>query len=1054
MAVQPSLPEEFFSAIQEYTDFLLEKRVVINFHQCRFVCNLVQAMCRTLAQMRDSRLSVEMHTICTAAICLLQTMGGTSDGPHRVSIGSRNGGRGGGEASVKNSKLHTKEEEEALLNYVSHVAPFYATTGSPVRVEEEGRQRGAPHAVLHPTSTDAADCWSDEDRSALRNPFDWGFEASNMPQRALSSPKLEGDVSSSSSSLVLLFSSQSVYQHRHDVGMEDGWPFVLLHHFTCEAFFQGWISRYQAGWKLLSPTEIMTSWKEAVEMDKRKNAELLRQWFQPTIGFLQRHRRRYIAWMPGKGEGPHSSSPRPTLTTAFPQTEHLQERTEKFGGGKNREEQFTDDEEKKKTNTETVASFTVSIVNSTTADDRCATMKEETTKAMGRPRREEEEEDMETEEYDSGEVLNADGIISFYSHPQHNHWRVLYEDLDYVTYPSLSPTTADGEQKRSGISSMDRVCGTITREKTPLTEVWEEEDDMFQDFRGGREGRGMSSFRSSPLPSVPSAAARKQIPARRGREGTEREREPHFVLQRGLSWHHLPVLLQRLEEAGEEEEGRGRASEEEKEERKAVQRMQAQAVRESSIFFVEEAVLRCQWVFPGLVRYFGAFTEKLCSTMEEAAQRSKSAQEALRLPSPQHPDLPSGWSSSFHTAKLAEEEAKAKGSVPVFTSSSPYSRCVCPSPSYTPVASPQGMADPPLISFSAPRLCLGLLREDLENREEEVRKGEVGAEFASLWSLLYHPEWTTPFTPSEVVEVMIQLVEIVQYLAADCLHVPQEVWCSWMTLSPSCVYVRRRRVAVGASPYPIKMQRLLHGGALELFRSSMALRYLKKAWDCPVGCFRQQRDPMGGGGVPTSTPPRLSSSSTPTATPWTSSASDGSRRGIMEKKEVDPEGEWVATYNKVEEDEGRGEDNGQGPFFWEVKYAPPCYVSNGAVSRWRPHPKARSISCYALAQLFLALWTHQQPYDEEWFHQSAHASMLHVSSILWGEKQDDDEDDDGGISCAVKEGVLPGMLFPASLSPAGRELCRQAMSLDQTSAPMTLEGFKEALLCWESENMT
>lgn len=1117
-----SLSEDFLSAMQKYTEFLLEKRVIINFHQCRFVCNLVQAMCGTSSQMKDPRLSVDMHTICTAAIYLLEMMGGARETHHPRGSPSHGSGGGGNAQNVTNMN-HVDNDDEALVQHVSHLIPFYEAQGRLDGGLEEVGGGGAwkRGGMYMPSSGTSFSTSSEMENREREQKDDWGcatsghvdhhawgedeaesvfLTACEMDQEVIGgrtrffppsqfhtlqqdhSSSSSASPSPSSSSSLLLLSPESARRHRNEVMQDGGWPFLLLHHFTCERLFQGWMSRYETGWKMYSHTEMEASWKAAVELDKRKNAEILRQWFQPTLRFLQRRKRRYIPW-PGVNPSrpsspPPLSSPSTITTTVSPSSgdeKNLEMRTEdKIGTWVKEGEEEHGEREKDSWRGSAAPSCTPNY------DDAVQEVGVSTSFVGAHPTKdvnaagEAENEEENKKNSSNGMVLTAKEIMAFYGHPQHSHWRVMYEDLDYVSYNGSRFVGMGKHQqgdsahkdRRETELLMERKAGELitttavsTDEEKPVKVLWEERDDVFHDFRGRR------GVLPSPPPSgffSSTSSEAKQMQTGRQSGNMKGEKEPHFVLQSGYYWHHVPVQLQLLEgrKNDKKEDRIMEMAEEEvvvgnREEWETTLQTYSLAVQETCMFFVEEAVLRSTWAFPGLVRFFGAFTEKFCTPMEERGQRWRWKQiQAGGSPSSRGFDHLLGKPSSKSGSEMqelgleeGEDRSSACSSLREETSSS-YSedRDLDPSsatPTFIPVAAPKVAAESSS-SFSSPRLSLGLLREDLGKIQEGNRTGRGGEGFVTLASLLYCP---TPvqFTPSEVVDILLQVIEVMQYLKADYSDVPSEVWHSWMTLSPSCLYVQQRDDAFS----PRRRILLLECGEKGFFSSSVAIHRFeasRRVSGSPMG-RRGYSDPWA---LPTSNR-AYTSSSTTTLRPFTATPSQRKRNEerFMETAEDEDEDERESIVDAQEKEMLPKKSNHILSTHWYVKYAPPCYVSNGIPSRWRPHPAAQSPPCYALAQLFLALWTRQEPYNADWFYRSSHSSPSRVSSLMLGKV---DEEDEVLASCGVKEGILPGMVLPSSLSPCGRELCRDALSLDKTVAPMTLETFKEVLLRWESEN--
>lgn len=1007
MPDQPALARNFFFLISNHIEYLLNEKVIINFHQCRFVCSLVQAMCRTASQMKDPTPSIEMHCICTAAICLLEAMGENREA------------KGKSIKEISEQEVSEKEEdyEEVLVKRVSHRIPFEEASvtsadGFPSKINDAAR-RGSKSETdpLTPLriERDEKDVNREESRtfsakeqeimeekghmftdSSKNSEWEGGEYAKIM--KWVTSLHVDGLRTSRSSPLPLL-SPQRARRHRCDVEQAGSWPFLLLQYFNCENLFGAWISRFEAGWKLHSPTEINTSWKVALELDKGKNAQILWQWFQPSMEFLCGQRRRYVPWVEGSGKRP-------------PRDSHSRLSLPKH------EEGESDYNVEEWAPSEDIIGHS-EVEGSPTRGD----LKGSAASRVGKRGHGGKEDE---------EMLTQEEIISFYGNPQLRQWRILYEDLDYLSHPVSSPllsltrensTEVELQAGEKYFTTLPSVHGLHVR--------WEEDGDAFQDFRGVPFVPSASSSSTSISVLSVSSAIRKDVKGKAvGHVEAEYEREPHFLLESGLYWHHLPVQLQILEEKAEEEEDEGTTTVvmkiEEEDEMLASQSARSLAVRETSMFFVEEAVLRCKWQFSGLVRYFGAFTEKICSRGEEKEQRLK---VAFRSPPKGLP--PPTVSSTFSEDRPFDPFCTrpcTSGSGSAFPSSS----------EFIPVAIPQ--IEKESSASSAPRLCLGLLREDIETRRAGIFQGKhVDAAYVPLSSLLY-TDVPLYFSAHEVVDIVLQAAEVVQYLEADRFNVSQEIWRSWMTLSPSCLYVRKCHFISSSLPF------LLLPGSDEIISSSIALRHVEHSFPA----FAPAADSVGDAhhldpyALPTATRAYTSSSST-TKRPFTATPSQ--RRRNQER--------FFTLEGERREEEERSKQNGRNSFCWHVKYAPPCYVKNGVISRWRPHPKAQSVACYALFQLFLALLTHRKPYDAEWFHRS---TTLDVSDV-YGCLDETEKEEVSMEFCTTKEGVLPGMLISSTLSSAGKELYRRALCLDKTAAPMTIEAFKEGLLRWESENV-
>lgn len=1008
MPDQPALLQNFFFLISKHIEYLLNEKVIINFHQCRFVCSLVQAMCRTASRMKDPTPSIEMHCICTSAVCLLEAMG-----ENRETRRKFNKEKIGQEVDEKKQE----DCEEMLVRRVSHHIPFDEASvtsgdGFPPRandvtircakdepspltslvIESDEKEVNREESTTFPPAEQ--ENWHEEGHVFTNFSENNKREGGEYEKIIKWVTLLHADgLQISHSSPLPLLSPQRASRHRCEVEHAGSWPFLLLQHFNCENLFMAWLSRFEAGWKLHSPTEISTSWKMALELDKRKNAQILWQWFQPSMEFLCGQRRRYVPWVEGRGKRPPRES---LLQLSLPKDE----------------EGETDHNVEERTPSEHIGR--AEAEDSPVMGDMKASAAQWVGKGAHKGKEEEEKQEM----------LTPEEIIIFYGNPQLRQWRILYEDLDYLSHPVSSPLLPFMREESTDVElhAGERYSSTLPSVHD-LYVRWEEDGDAFQDFRGVPFVPAASSSSSSPAFSV-SPSIRKEVKSKAIRfVETEYERDPHFLLERGLYWHHLPVQLQILEEKVEiEEEGMRTVTMKIEEEDKmlASQSARSFAVRETSMFFVEEAVLRCKWQFSGLVRFFGAFTEKICSSIEEKEQRLK-----LAFKSPPKDLHHSIMSSTFSENRQFDHFCTRQCfscSESEFTTSS----------SFIPVAIPQ--IEEESSASSVPRLCLGLLREDLEKRREGVFQGkQVDTAYVPLSSLLYTDN-PVNFSVNEVVDVVLQAVEIVQYLEADRLSVSQEIWRSWMTLSPSCLYVRKCHLT--SSP----LQFMLLPGSGEIISSSIALRRLEYSFpelalESDSVADSGHMDPYA---LPTATRAYTSSSST-TMRPFTATPSQ--RRRNQER--------FFEIRGERNEEKERVKQNGRDSFCWHVKFAPPCYVSNGVVSRWRPHPKAQSVACYALFQLFLALLTHRKPYDAEWFHRSATLDVSDVYVCL-----DEAEKTMASMECCpTKEGVLPGMLIPSTLSPAGKELYRHALCLDKTVAPMTLEAFKEGLLRWESENV-
>lgn len=119
-----------------------------------------------------------------------------------------------------------------------------------------------------------------------------------------------------------------------------------------------------------------------------------------------------------------------------------------------------------------------------------------------------------------------------------------------------------------------------------------------------------------------------------------------------------------------------------------------------------------------------------------------------------------------------------------------------------------------------------------------------------------------------------------------------------------------------------------------------------------------------------------------------------------------------------------------------VKYAPPCSVKNGSVSRWRPHPRACTPLCYVLAQLLLSILSHRIPYEHGWADQK---------KLLEGVAEEDDD-------FAVKEGLMPGMYISPQLPHEVKAVCAKAMSLNDKAVPLSLTEFNREVARWAAKS--
>lgn len=97
-----------------------------------------------------------------------------------------------------------------------------------------------------------------------------------------------------------------------------------------------------------------------------------------------------------------------------------------------------------------------------------------------------------------------------------------------------------------------------------------------------------------------------------------------------------------------------------------------------------------------------------------------------------------------------------------------------------------------------------------------------------------------------------------------------------------------------------------------------------------------------------------------------------------------------------------------------------------------------------MAQLFLAIQTRRLPYERGW--------QYNRELLAEADKADVEEEEESG--CAVKEGILPGMVIDSHLAPAGKSLCRRALSLHKRDPPMSLEEWRLGLLRWEEAELS
>lgn len=374
---------------------------------------------------------------------------------------------------------------------------------------------------------------------------------------------------------------------------------------------------------------------------------------------------------------------------------------------------------------------------------------------------------------------------------------------------------------------------------------------------------------------------------------------PRMSARSGFFWHHIPMTVYELDISD-----------------LVASEVEPEAISETMMCFVQDATVRFRWIFPGLVRYWGAFTEKLCSKKDEEDTLSQPQKE----------------STSSH----------AQHCVGCFLKGEKSALCQ----EFTPVKPVVWKREKASSVFSNPRICLGLVAEKLMQATVD------SSGFSPLANYLYNPERSSVlpiFSPSEVVDIVLQMLDTVAYMEKDREKIPREVWAAWMSMSPFNVFINVTPLSTCASSLISPFQ--FFG------RSTLA--------------------------------PPLHASSRPKP----------SIRRI------------------------------------EVKYAPPVYVPLAAINSWRPHPRARSVACYALAQLFLSLLTRQKPYKGRWKE---------------GGLPEEEEEIEG---CARKEGDVPGMSIHPSISPAGKALCERALSLQQSSNLMTLEQFKTGLIKWEEDEL-
>eukprot|EP00796_Vickermania_ingenoplastis_P003812 gene3812-2698_t len=801
--------DELMDAILQRVD-AAQARARINRHQCRYVQSRVRSLCQTLRRMPNPTPSLGIVTVFRAAVYVMELMGPTPE------------------------EEEEEEEEEGGLGNRDRSRNSSCSSETSVEVIFMSNDRGAEE--------------EEEDVASLHG-IRWTSGSPRPGGKHMADG--EGGPLLESSNYGSGLSSQDCPLDEVDEAV--GWKHLLLDGFTCESYFRGWDERCHGAWSLQSPSVSEEQRQNALAMDEKENAALLRRLYRPTLDMLQKRHRRYTwvqAQVPStppnpKAWGDHHPVPLPPDTPRRPL----------LGPGP------------------APPPIRAHSVHSASTSDRMPLV--QLTVRSGSP--------------NCTAPATMEEIVQFYRERGYaSSWKIMYEDLDRVM---IMPT--DGSSPPYSPRRGMTPCSPVAADP-------DLRDDMIV-WAGSADNRP--------------GAVHKEVSG------------VNFALRQQFYWHGIPVTVQELDS----------------------HHLRGVFQSDTLSCFVQDAVVRSRWSFPGLVRYWGAFTEKLCTPEDERlAPRIAVQQWRASHPTPdaaasnptqsgtQEGDellfpvaFPPGTASAWSVPPAAPLAAASTGSR---TGSQRLSTSVAKAGS------------PRLSVDTGPRICMGFIREALGDRDGV----NPLKDFLPLHHYLYVQK--RDFSPREITQILLQALGTILYMAHDKDDVPEDVWTSWLSISPSTLYVRLPLAPLGVSSH----------------------------WQ-PLATSMRERQPESS---------------------------------------------------------------------MEVKYAPMCYVQGGAVSRWRPHPRAISPCCYALAQLLLGIYSRRVPYAKDWkFHrrllsQDAISGMSGFAAAATGNEEEDEETEE----CASKVGVTPGIEVDPRLTPAGKELCYWALSLDKAVRPMSLQQFRDGLL--------
>lgn len=494
--------------------------------------------------------------------------------------------------------------------------------------------------------------------------------------------------------------------------------------------------------------------------------------------------------------------------------------------------------------------------------------------------------------------------------------------------------------------------------------------------------------------------------------------------------------------------------------------------------FVQDAVARARWCHPGLVHCYGAYTERFLTPAEEARAREEAAAAGLPLfpllpglvgeggrKSPaQANDIAGSQAATrkdfHHRSALTSLAISSKRLAPIMalglvmedlsfcakSESSGESRCASEDPegsappedcccggggggwgihgcTHTPEArTPTGFVDPALPSHPSLSQERFVCLQDLLFTDGEAAVVDGSARLSLLDSL----------------DIVTQVGEAVQYILPDRFNVPPEVCTAWLSIAPSNLFVAtapspqrpRNRPTTGSSsqpgslavPSPFAMgsntveragiQQLQH--QREGNESTAFLGAGMSNTSSVVLAPSRADDLSGSGGERAAATAAAVASSEFSQFPMPYVLVSEAKSSALPRPR--PSLRVACTYLPVPMREAV-----------LVKYAPPTFIDDGPCSRWRPHPKAVSPPCYALAQLCLALLTGQPPYRS-----IRQQKALRRQLLCGGESSH--EDGAAATAPSVRVSQVQGYAMPQSLPLPLRALLRMAMSFRPLTA--------------------